>query len=79
MASDVRAGGLALKLLAKFNLIVIVVVALGTAVSSWIARDLLQASAREEVQNNARLLMESALAVRGYTSGQITKLLEAQM
>ena len=40
---------------------------------------LLQANAREEVQNNARLLMESATAVRGYTAGQITKLLQAQI
>lgn len=68
-----------MKLLVKFNLIFIGVVALGIAISGWIARDLLQANAREEVLNNARLLMESAQAVRGYTSGQITKLLEDQM
>jgi len=68
-----------MKLLVKFNLIFIAVVALGIAISGWIARDLLQANAREEVLNNARLLMESAQAVRGYTSGQITKLLEEQM
>jgi len=55
------------------------VVVVGIAVSGWIARDLLQANAREETLNNARLLMENALAVRGYTSGQITKLLETQM
>ncbi|OYU73434.1 MAG: signal protein, partial [Burkholderiales bacterium PBB5] len=58
-----------MKLLVKFNLIFIAVVALGIAISGWIARDLLQANAREEVLNNARLLMESAQAVRGYTSG----------
>lgn len=68
-----------MKLLAKFNLIFVGVVALGIAVSGVITRNLLQDNAREEVQNNARLLMESALAVRAYTSGQITKLLEAQM
>lgn len=68
-----------MKLLVKFNLIFIGVVALGIAISGWIARDLLQANAREEVLNNARLLMESAQAVRGYTSSQITKLLEEQM
>jgi len=69
----------AMKLLVKFNLIFVGVVALGLAVSGWITRDLLQANAREEVRNNARLLMESATAVRGYTAGQITALLEAQM
>ena len=68
-----------MKLLVKFNLIFVSVVAVGIAISGWITRDLLQANAREEVQNNARLLMESATAVRGYTAGQITKLLEAQM
>ena len=68
-----------MKLLAKFNLIFIAVVALGIAISGWIARDLLQGNAREEVLNNARLLMEGAKAVRGYTASQITQLLEAQM
>jgi len=68
-----------MKLLVKFNLIFVGVVAVGLAISGWITRDLLQANAREEVQNNARLLMESATAVRGYTAGQITALLEAQM
>ena len=68
-----------MKLLVKFNLIFVGVVTVGIAISAWITRDLLQANAREEVQNNARLLMESATAVRGYTAGQITRLLEAQM
>ena len=68
-----------MKLLVKFNLIFVSVVALGIAISGWIAKDILQSNAREEVLNNGRLLMESALAVRGYTSGQITKLLQAQM
>jgi protein-histidine pros-kinase len=68
-----------MKLLIKFNLIFIGVVSVGLVISGWITRDLLQANAREEVRNNARLLMESATAVRGYTAGQITRLLEAQM
>ncbi len=68
-----------MKLLLKFNLIFLLVMALGLAVSGWITRSLLQANAQEEVINQARLLMEKAIAVRGYTSGQITKLLETQM
>jgi HAMP domain-containing protein len=68
-----------MKLLAKFNLIFILVMALGVAVSGWISRGLLQEQARQEVLSTARLLMEKAVAVRGYTSGQITKLLETQM
>ena len=68
-----------MKLLAKFNLIFVLVMALGVAVSGWISRSLLQEQARQEVLSIGRLLMESATAVRGYTSGQITKLLETQM
>jgi FOG: HAMP domain len=52
--------------------------------SAWQApgtptRDLLQRHAQEEVLDNARMLMEKALAVRGYTSRQIAPLLETQM
>ncbi len=68
-----------MKLLVKFNLIYALVMALGLGVSAWVSRDLLQANAREEVLNNARLMMEKAMAVRNYTSGQISKLLQAQM
>ena len=68
-----------MKLLVKFNLIFVLVVALGLLVSGLVARNLLQDNAREEVLNTARMMMDKALAVRGYTSGQITKLLETQM
>lgn len=68
-----------MKLLAKFNLIFILVMALGVAVTGWITRNILHEQARQEVVSTGRLLMEKALAVRGYTSGQITKLLETQM
>jgi protein-histidine pros-kinase len=68
-----------MKLLFKFNLIFILVMALGVAVAGWISRALLQEQAREEVVSTGRLLMEQALSVRGYTSGQITKLLATQM
>ncbi len=68
-----------MKLLVKFNLIFVLVMALGLGVSGVITRNLLQANAQEEVLNNARLLMEKAQAVRGYTSNQITKLLQTQL
>jgi HAMP domain-containing protein len=68
-----------MKLLAKFNLLFLVVMLIGLLISGAIGRNLLQSNAKEEVLNNARLLMEKAMAVRGYTSGQITKLLETQM
>ena len=68
-----------MKLLVKFNLLYVVVMVLGVGTSGMITRSLLQDNAREEVLNNARLLMDKANAVRAYTSGQITKLLETQM
>ena len=68
-----------MKLLLKFNLIFILVMALGVAVSGFISRNLLQTQAQQEVTAIGRLLIEQATAVRGYTSGQITKLLETQM
>jgi HAMP domain-containing protein len=68
-----------MKLLVKFNLIFVLVMALGVAVAGWISRGMLQDQARQEVLSTARLLMEKAVAVRGYTSNQITKLLATQM
>jgi protein-histidine pros-kinase len=68
-----------MKLLVKFNLLFLLVMVLGLAVSGWISRSLLQDNAQQEVLNQARLLMEKALAVRGYTASQITKLLATQM
>ncbi|MGB7542761.1 MAG: DUF3365 domain-containing protein [Burkholderiales bacterium] len=43
------------------------------------SRSLLQQNARDEVLQNARIMMESALATRAYTSNQIRPLLEIQM
>lgn len=68
-----------MKLLVKFNLIYVIVMALGLAVSGTVSRDLLQRNAQDEVLNSARQLMENALAVRNYTASQITSLLQTQM
>jgi protein-histidine pros-kinase len=68
-----------MKLLLKFNLVFLLVFALGLGASGYIARKLLQEGAHEEVLDRARLLMESALAVSTYTSTQIAPLLETQM
>lgn len=68
-----------MKLLVKFNLLFLLVMALGLGTSAVISRNLLEDNAKDEVLNNARLLMEKALAVRAYTSNQITKLLQTQM
>jgi HAMP domain-containing protein len=65
-----------MKLLAKFNLIFVLVMALGVAVSGWIMRAMLQEQARQEVLGSARLMMEQASAVRTYTNTQISPLLQ---
>jgi protein-histidine pros-kinase len=68
-----------MKLLVKFNLLFLLVMLLGLGVSSYVTRNLLQENAKDEVLKQATLLMEKALAVRGYTTGQITKLLQTQL
>src|ERR1700741_2355393 len=68
-----------MKLLAKFNLVYLLVMSLGIALSGYIARNLLQGNAQQEVVESARMLMEKALAVRAYTNTQIKPLLASQM
>jgi HAMP domain-containing protein len=68
-----------MKLVVKFNLVFIIVFSLGFAAAGFVTYDLLQRNAKEEILQNARLIMESALASRGYTAGQIAPLLQTQM
>ena len=68
-----------MKLLLKFNLVFLLVFVLGLGAAGYMARTMLQKGAHEEVLGHARLMMESALAVSGYTATQIKPLLENQM
>lgn len=68
-----------MSLTAKFNLVLIAVFSLGLAVSGYISYSILQDNARNEVVERAGLMMESALAVRGYTVDEIRPLLAEQM
>lgn len=68
-----------MKLIVKFNLVLLMVFLLGMAATAWVSHELLHANARSEIRENARILMDSALAVRKYTSEQIKPLLETQM
>jgi protein-histidine pros-kinase len=68
-----------MKLLLKFNLVFILLFLLGIAASGYISWELLQKNAREEVAENAQLMMSVALAVRSYTNQQIKPLLKTQM
>lgn len=68
-----------MKLLAKFNLIFIVVFGTGLALSSWLAYDFLQTEAKRQVIEQAKLMMETMLSVRNYTSKQLKPLLASQL
>ena len=68
-----------MKVLVKFNLVLFILFALAVAATALVSRDLLQRNAREEIYDNAKLLIESALAVRDYTSRNIAPLLETQI
>jgi protein-histidine pros-kinase len=63
----------------KFNLVLLAVFVCGFAVSGLISWNLLQQNAREEVVRNAELLMETALAVRGYTVEQVKPHLDEKL
>jgi|ERR1035438_979077 HAMP domain-containing protein len=65
-----------MKLLAKFNLIFLVVFGAGGLLISQVARSYLLESARDEVRAQERLMMASARAVRDYTSEEISPLLQ---
>jgi len=68
-----------MKLIVKFNLVFIAVFLVGLGIAAHVADQLLQYNAREEMLHSARLVMETALATRGYTSSQVGPLLQTQM
>src|SRR6201987_4412419 len=68
-----------MKLLMKINLGLLVVFAIGFATTGYVCNRLLQNNARAEIVENARIMMEAALAVRTYTATQIKPLLDTQM
>ncbi|MGH8804774.1 MAG: c-type heme family protein [Polaromonas sp.] len=57
----------------------VVVFLAGFAAAGFISRQLLQENAREEVLRNARLMMDTALAVRAYTAEQVKPHLDKQL
>ncbi len=68
-----------MKLIIKFNLALSIVFVLGLAIAGYVSHEVLQRNAREEILQNARIMMQGALAVRGYTSSQIKPLLDTQL
>ena len=65
-----------MRLVFKFNLVFLLVFGLGFGAAAFFSKTLLEHSARESVLQDARLIMESALASRAYTSHQIVPLLQ---
>jgi protein-histidine pros-kinase len=68
-----------MKLLLKFNFVLFLVFAVGLVTTGFVCRRLLQQNAKAEIMENARIMMEAAIAVRTYTATQIRPLLETQM
>ena len=68
-----------MRLVVKFNLVFLFVFLIGLAAAGYVSDQLLQKNARDEIVLNARLVMESALATRAYTSTQVGPLLQTQM
>jgi HAMP domain-containing protein len=68
-----------MKLLLKFNLVLLLIFVIGFVATGYITRVVLQRNAKQEVLENARIMMEAALAVRSYTSTEINPLLRTQM
>lgn len=63
--------GVPMGLRLKFNLVLLAVFLAGFAVAGYISHDLLYRQARDRVLGEARLVMEAALAIRGYTVAQV--------
>ncbi len=68
-----------MKLIVKFNLVLSAIFAVAFVLSGWFTHTLLQRNAKAEIEENARIMIESARAVRSYTSTQIKPLLKNQM
>jgi protein-histidine pros-kinase len=63
----------------KFNLVLLLVFALGFAITAYVSWNLLQRNARDDVVRNAELMMEAALAIRSYTIDQVRPQLDLQL
>lgn len=62
----------------KFNLVLVLVSSIGFAIAGWFGHNLLIDNARQEVLQTARIMMDSAIAVRHYTVSEVRPLLAVQ-
>jgi protein-histidine pros-kinase len=63
----------------KFNVVLLAVFGLGLLASGYLSYTLLERNARDEVRHHAGLMMEAALAIRGYTIEQVRPQLDLQL
>lgn len=68
-----------LNLLTKLNLILVAVFAAALVPAALLSRSLLDGNAEGQVIQNARIMMETAMAMRGYTVDQVKPLLEPML
>jgi HAMP domain-containing protein len=68
-----------MSLLVKFNLILILCFGIALVPAHLITQHLLEKNARTQVVQHARLMMQTAMATRGYTNKQIKPLLAARL
>jgi len=68
-----------MKLIVKFNLVLFLVFAIAFLLASLFTHTLLQRNAKAEIEENARIMIDGASAVRTYTSTQINPLLKTQL
>ena len=65
-----------MKLTLKFNLIFIAVFGLGLLATGFFVRQFLETNARDQVVQQARLMMETSAAIRSYTAQDVRPILE---
>jgi HAMP domain-containing protein len=67
-----------MRILLKFNLVLILVCGVGIGLAGYVARDFLNDNARDQVLQQARLMMGAAGSMRVYTTRQIEPLLKPE-
>ena len=55
----------------KFNLVLLLAFVIGLGLAAYLSDQILKRNAREEVLQNARIMMESAMGARAYTVQRI--------
>lgn len=68
-----------MRLRTKFNLVLLGVFSVSLAITGFLSYRMLQQNARDEVLQNAGVMMEAALSMRAYTVQQVKPLLEMQL